>query len=351
MYIFIKKKIMRNFIISFMLSILTTFSFACHNVTMTETSTVDNGNGTYTYTFDICGGIEQTYGFYFDFTGPGTLVSYSASITGPTTLNILSASVPPISGVGDLEYGDWDNVSSPPFSNGNECTTITVTFDDVIDGVTMGVRQQVAGNCTETISTTNCFASMSPMYTMVIDMPNCSGWVNIILDGVVIELNIPADGSIHTFTYCGPCGTTMRIYAPKFVGGGCGGGVDGYSIYNQSGTLIQSGGSNYPLPNGNPSPYIDIDVTCPNTLPIEMGDFWGESTTEGNILNWTTITELDNDYFNLSYSQNGVDFIDLTQIKGAGSSQSPKNYRFIHTSPPVGIGYYKVTQVDYSGES
>jgi hypothetical protein len=28
--------------------------FACHDVTVTETSAVDNGNGTYTYTFDIC---------------------------------------------------------------------------------------------------------------------------------------------------------------------------------------------------------------------------------------------------------------------------------------------------------
>ena len=86
-------------------------------------------------------------------------------------------------------------------------------------------------------------------------------------------------------------------------------------------------------------------------LPIEMGDFWGESTTEGNVLYWTTITELDNDYFNLSYSQDGIDFIVLTQIKGAGSSQSPKNYRFIHTSPLVGVGYYKITQFDYNGES
>lgn len=96
---------------------------------------------------------------------------------------------------------------------------------------------------------------------------------------------------------------------------------------------------------------FELYEITPISLPIEMGDFWGESTTEGNVLNWTTITELDNDYFNLSYSQDGIDFIVLTQIKGAGSSQSPKNYRFIHTSPLVGVGYYKITQFDYNGES
>ena len=108
---------------------------------------------------------------------------------------------------------------------------------------------------------------------------------------------------------------------------------------------VNSGGEDWWMDN------FELYEITPISLPIEVGDFWGEGTTEGNVLNWTTITELDNDYFNLSYSQNGVDFIDLTQIKGAGSSQSPKNYRFIHTSPPVGIGYYKITQVDYSGES
>ena len=91
------------------------YTFACHTVTITETNAVDNGDGTYTYTFDICVGIEDTYGFYFNFTG-GNLIGWAPNVTGPSTGNTINASVPPISGSGDIEYGNWDSSGGPLFS-------------------------------------------------------------------------------------------------------------------------------------------------------------------------------------------------------------------------------------------
>jgi hypothetical protein len=84
-------------------------------------------------------------------------------------------------------------------------------------------------------------------------------------------------------------------------------------------------------------------------LPIELTDFWGVSTEEGNELYWTTATEMNNDYFEISYSSDGIDFEVLTKVDGAGTSSQELNYRFIHMNPKIGVGYYKIKQVDYDG--
>ncbi len=339
-------RIIRIFMVMLMFGPITTF--ACHDVTVTETSAIDNGNGTYTYTFDICAGIEQTYGFYLDFNGLGSIVSYTPSVTGPTTLNVLTASVPPISGVGDLEYGDWDNGLSPPFSNGNECTTITVTFDDVINSVTTGVNQQFSGPCTHTTQTTDCFPTSSYTYKIVVDLPNCGGNTDIGFDGVWKWVDIPNDGTVQTLYYCGPCATTMRIFANKFNGpGGCGGGIDGYSVYDATNTLIQSGGSTY---GNNPATtIIDVDVSC-GVLPIELIVFDCNIDDDEIELYWSTASQINNDYFIIEHSTNGFYWDIIEYIDGAGNSSQIMEYSTTHFNVPMTTNYYRLTQVDYDGK-
>lgn len=87
------------------------------------------------------------------------------------------------------------------------------------------------------------------------------------------------------------------------------------------------------------------------TLPIELLDFWGQSTEHYNEIHWETNSELDNDYFIISYSSNGVEFNELIRVDGAGTTTSPQSYYFRHGNPIYGTSYYKLTQVDYNGES
>lgn len=86
-------------------------------------------------------------------------------------------------------------------------------------------------------------------------------------------------------------------------------------------------------------------------LPIELLDFWGQSTEHYNEIHWETNSELDNDYFIISYSSNGVEFNELIRVDGAGTTTSPQSYYFRHGNPIYGTSYYKLTQVDYNGES
>jgi len=85
-------------------------------------------------------------------------------------------------------------------------------------------------------------------------------------------------------------------------------------------------------------------------LPIELLDFWGQATENYNEIHWETNSELNNDYFIVSYSSNGVEFEELIRVDGAGTTTTPQSYYFRHGTPIFGTSYYKLTQVDYNGE-
>jgi hypothetical protein len=84
-------------------------------------------------------------------------------------------------------------------------------------------------------------------------------------------------------------------------------------------------------------------------LSIELYEFWGSAVDSYNEIYWTTASELDNDYFVVSYSKDGYDFKDIGTIDGAGTTNQEQKYRFIHGNAERGVSYYKLKQVDYNG--
>ena len=84
-------------------------------------------------------------------------------------------------------------------------------------------------------------------------------------------------------------------------------------------------------------------------LSIELDEFWGSAVDSYNEIYWTTVSELDNDYFVVSYSKDGYDFKDIGTIDGAGTTNQEHKYRFIHVNAERGVSYYKLKQVDYNG--
>lgn len=86
------------------------------------------------------------------------------------------------------------------------------------------------------------------------------------------------------------------------------------------------------------------------SLPIELLSFNGENTKEGNVITWSTASEIDNDYFILETSTNLVDFETVVEINGAGNSKEVLNYRFVDNNITEVLNYYRLTQVDFNGE-
>lgn len=85
------------------------------------------------------------------------------------------------------------------------------------------------------------------------------------------------------------------------------------------------------------------------TLPVSLTEFKGSKTSLGNLLSWTTLSETDNQYFELERSRDGVNFSFLKRVAGAGTSTEKLSYSYLDTEPLEGVNYYRLKQVDKDG--
>jgi len=84
-------------------------------------------------------------------------------------------------------------------------------------------------------------------------------------------------------------------------------------------------------------------------LPIELLFFNGKSEKESIGLSWATATELNNDYFSIEKSTDGIAWMVLENIPGAGNSTMNLQYTFKDIAPEAGIQYYRLKQTDFDG--
>lgn len=90
-------------------------------------------------------------------------------------------------------------------------------------------------------------------------------------------------------------------------------------------------------------------ATCYGVVPIELISFNGETLQSGNLLKWSTASEINNDYFTIKSSTNGVDYKVISTVRGSGTNSSTTNYEYLHREVLGGTIYYKLIQTDYDG--
>ncbi|MGB0930174.1 MAG: T9SS type A sorting domain-containing protein, partial [Chitinophagales bacterium] len=90
-------------------------------------------------------------------------------------------------------------------------------------------------------------------------------------------------------------------------------------------------------------------VACKKN-PIELLSFEGEVQAEGNLLQWITATEIDNDYFTLERSMDGKTFEGIAVVQSQGNSQDLQSYKFLDRNAPSGVTYYQLRQTDLNGQ-
>lgn len=94
---------------------------------------------------------------------------------------------------------------------------------------------------------------------------------------------------------------------------------------------------------------ITVEVS---SLPIEFLSFSAHLVKDVKTqLNWTTATEINNSHFNIQHSINGKDWITLEKVQGAGTSNTPQHYNWLHEQPNIGQNFYRLEQVDFNGAS
>lgn len=85
-------------------------------------------------------------------------------------------------------------------------------------------------------------------------------------------------------------------------------------------------------------------------LPIELADFTATLEGRNTLLNWTTLSESNNDFFTVERSTDGLNFSSIGEVPGSGTTSAPTNYSYIDHSPVVGINFYRLKQTDFNGD-
>jgi hypothetical protein len=85
-----------------------------------------------------------------------------------------------------------------------------------------------------------------------------------------------------------------------------------------------------------------------NPLPVELLSFTGRASGTVNILEWITATELNNDFFTVERSKDGIQFEEIAMVDGAGNSTSATEYSATDKYP-FAVTYYRLRQNDFDG--
>ncbi|MGE0566640.1 MAG: T9SS type A sorting domain-containing protein [Bacteroidia bacterium] len=180
---------------------------------------------------------------------------------------------------------------------------------------------------------------------------------------------------INTFSVVGTCQLNVQAnggdggsspFGTTHAGGGAGGqGVVVYSASQPTSNVTTQTNNGNPGCNNNSNPCNNsagsasgsngsgVFTNIGGFLPITLIDF--EAKYQGNKkvkLSWKTATEINNDYFTLEKSSDGVNFEFLEEIKTKakhGNSTQAIPYHTIDFSPFIGTTYYKLTQIDKNG--
>jgi hypothetical protein len=116
-----------------------------------------------------------------------------------------------------------------------------------------------------------------------------------------------------------------------------------------AGTVRASVVSNF-LSSASGTPFTLASATLQNPLPIKLISFTAKPQNEKVVLNWTTASETNNDYFEVERSVDGIEFMSIARQRGAGNSTEINNYEDIDNHPLNGISYYRLKQTDYDGQ-
>lgn len=89
-----------------------------------------------------------------------------------------------------------------------------------------------------------------------------------------------------------------------------------------------------------------------NPLPIELLSFDAIAIAENNIeLIWEVATEINNNYFTIERSADGIHFEEIKKVKGAGTTIQQHTYSIIDQSTHTGVSYYRLKQTDFDGKT
>lgn len=113
--------------------------------------------------------------------------------------------------------------------------------------------------------------------------------------------------------------------------------------------IIFDGGSASPFGIANLD-FDNIVISDLSTLPITLSQFTGKANAQTIDLSWKTAAEQNNSMFEITRSGDDKVFQKIGTIKGAGTTNNENTYHYSDKTPPQGINYYQLKQIDIDGK-
>lgn len=118
-------------------------------------------------------------------------------------------------------------------------------------------------------------------------------------------------------------------------------------------TSVAAGGTvsiGFP-PNNINEDWVAIVRDSGSLLPVEWLSFTGEAVNTDVILNWSTASETNNDFFEVQRSVDGNIWENIGQVDASGNALTVKHYAFKDAGLDKGTYSYRIRQVDFDGNS
>ncbi len=144
---------------------------------------------------------------------------------------------------------------------------------------------------------------------------------------------------VEVFKTDGACVNAMQYLGSGTVAGGAW-SVNVTGLVNNGDQVI----ANVHNANGNTSEFASCIV-----LPIELLSFSGKNTGSVNMLEWVTASEINNDFFTIERSIDGMTFETIGIVDAAGNSTASLSYS-LKDQHPGQLTYYRLKQTDYNGD-
>ncbi len=125
------------------------------------------------------------------------------------------------------------------------------------------------------------------------------------------------------------------------ITGNLNGSAASLTYTNNGLSLSPTGTSSYSMPN--------MFVRAANPLPVELVSFGAKLEGDYVRISWTIASAINNDYFSVEHSFDGITFNEIEKVNGVGNSNdfkmfSVNNYAFSE------LNYYRLKIVDYNGD-
>ncbi len=323
------------------------------------TLNVDNGGGVYEWYDAPTGGtLVQT----------GTLYN-TPVLSATTTYYVQNTSLPAFSSksvallnTSDPVAGGSPGPTALGLPKGDNWLDFTANSSFTLTRITCAVNVTAATWVTSRVSLT---------------IHDYTGGTTVTIDSTVTAPMTPGVQNFYlSFNYPVVAGHSYRIsYEGQNSMGGLGGNIQAIMYWN----LVTITPTPYHITN---HPEVDITQNSPQTqrypgmfdwritvgsqastcgrtpvtayatvpAPVTLIDFTAVYVKPKTVaLTWSTASEINNQYFTVQRSTDGINFTDILVVAGAGTSNRINVYEEFDNNAPAGISYYRLKQTDFDG--